>query len=185
MLFIINGTNAQIVNDTQNRGQLFGSTLALNNVNYVHAQHIEQATNISYLQLIASSIYNYTLDDYETLTEISSATKLMTMFVTVMHLSTVGIDPEIIVHGAKTSVQLIKTAVHNVIDTAFPLIKWIKKLFMIVIVITLIVAISFKIYKILAIHNKQKINAKITKTLNALNCKSETNKEQKVELEAL
>ena len=132
----------------------------MNNVNYVHAQHIEQATNISYLQLIASRIYDHTLDDYETLTEISSATQLMTTFVTTMHLSTVGIDPEIIVHGAKTSLQLIKTAVHNVIDTAFPIIKWIQKLFMIVIVITLIVVISFGIYKIWAMYNKKKINAK-------------------------
>ena len=56
---------------------------------------------------------------------------------------------------------------------------------MIVIVIILIVVISFGIYKIWAIHNKKKINAKNTKTLSALNCKSETNKEQKVELEAL
>ena len=102
------------------------STLALNNVNYVHAQQIEQATNIGYLQLIASRIYDHKLDDYETLTEISSATQLMTTFVTAMHLSTVGIDPRIIANGAKTSVQLIKTAIHNVIDTAFPIIKWIQ-----------------------------------------------------------
>ena len=73
--------------------------------------------------MIASRIYNHTLDDYETSTEISSATQLMTTFVIAIHLNTVGIDPEIIVHGTKTSVQLIKTAVHNVIDTVFPKIK--------------------------------------------------------------
>ena len=39
----------------------------------------------------------------------------MTTFATAMHLSTVGIDLEIIVHGSKTSVQLMKTAVYKLL----------------------------------------------------------------------
>ena len=81
-----------------------GSTLTLKNFNYVHAQYIEQTTNINYLQLIVLRIYDHILDDNKTLTEISSAIQLMTTFITAMHMSTVRIDLEIIVHGVKTSV---------------------------------------------------------------------------------
>ena len=101
----------------------------------MHAQYIEQASNISYLQLMAPRLYDHTLDDYEILTEISWATEMMTTFVTALHLSTVSIDPEISVHSAKMSVKTIKATVYNVINTAFPIVRWVKKFVIIIIII--------------------------------------------------
>ena len=145
-------------------------------VNYLHAQFMEQASNISYLQLMASRLYDHTLDNYETLTEISSATKMMTTFVTTMHLSTVGMDPKIIILSAKISVQTIKAVVHNVIDTAFPIVIRVQKFVMIIIIIMVSLMVIWGGYKLWTSCKERNINERTAQTLQSINQSSETPK---------
>ena len=80
--------------------------------------------------------------------ELTMASNLLVTMANSLHIGAAGFDPQMILHGANTTLNVMKATINGAIDNTFPFIKWIGKIIKFTIVILLILAVIIIIIKL-------------------------------------
>ncbi len=122
---------------------------------------------------MTNGVYDESLEEIDTLMEISMATDLLVNMANSLQLGATSFDSQMILHGANVTMNVMKAAVNKVIDTTFPFIKWIGKIIKITVIVILLIvlmAISYKFWRYCYTNQKkQERKNNIAQFLSSLN----------------
>ena len=156
----------------------------LNNTVTIHL--IEQVPNITYLQLTASRVVDNAMDNFDILSDLtSSATDILLTLAHVTNLDMTSLDTEMLVHATKSTVNMVHNVVSSVIDSVYPFIQWLHKLFVLTILTITVIIIVVVTIRIRNLMKERKSKARLATVLKSMDKVLTEQSQDKMEINEL
>ena len=142
-----------------------GSTLATAHVPFTTIELVQQMPNVSYIQLIASHVYDPLEDAIDSFSvDMTSMTQTVLTLMRAAGTDVVTFDPQVITNAAGETVFMMRGVVDNALDSISPLLRWIR----LIIILSVVIA-SVILFVVIIMRVRKGINQrKSTRMLNEI-----------------
>lgn len=128
-----------------------GSTLATTHVPFTTIELVQQMPNVSYIQLLASHVYDPLEDAVDSFSDdMTSMTQTVITLLRATGTDVVTFDPQVITNAAGETASMMKGVVDNALDSISPLLRWIR---LIIILSVLIACVFLLLFIIMRVRN--------------------------------